>query len=168
MHVYHSSTSLSSCIIRPAPSPTHRPLASFSHRARQVVGPSSASTRPARPLPSYTPSRPPPLHLPAPDPQGLGGARLSAANQDQVAFFPLSPRVQRPGRTGDILGGAYRRSFIFGYIFEFTTLCAATYRRSVAEFSSLCARSWAAVGIVFNPPPAGTWLPRRSARPGIR
>jgi hypothetical protein len=66
-------------------------------------------------------------------------------------------------RAGVIVGGAYRRSFIAGYIFEFTVLCAATYRRSVlavyiAEFSSLCARSWVAVGIVFNPLPAGTQL----------
>jgi hypothetical protein len=49
---------------------------------------------PARPLPSCTPSRPPPLHLPDPDPQGWGGARLSPTNQYQVAFFPLSPKIQ--------------------------------------------------------------------------
>jgi hypothetical protein len=64
-------------------------------------------------------------------------------------------------RAGVILGGAYRRSFVAGYIFEFTTICAATYRRSVlavyvAEFFSLCAHSWVAVGFVFNPLPAGT------------
>jgi hypothetical protein len=47
-------------------------------------------------------------------------------------------------RAGDIPGGAYQRSFVAGYIIEFTALCAATYPRSVvavyiAEFSSLCA-----------------------------
>jgi hypothetical protein len=64
---------------------------------------------------------------------------------------------------GDILGGAYRRSFVAGYNFEFTALYAAAYRRSIvavyiAEFSSLGTRSWAAIGIVFNSFPAGTQL----------
>jgi hypothetical protein len=64
---------------------------------------------------------------------------------------------------GNILGGAYHRSFVAGYNFEVTAFYAAAYRRSIvavyiAEFSSLCARSWAAIGIVFNPLPAGTQL----------